>query len=142
MGRKTFESIGGPLKGRLNIILSRQENYEAPGAHVFGDLNEALQFAASEHSEVFIIGGQELYEQTLNRADRLYVTYIREKNIEGDTFFPFWDRRDYRVIQKEGKGGRPEFEVLQRVLSGEPSTDPRAGFANPEAMAYYYGGGI
>lgn len=120
MGRKTFESIGKPLEGRDNIIVTRQENYKVPGAHVFGDLVEALCFAAPKSSEVFIIGGQTLYEQTLDKSDRLYVTYVHQKGLEGDTFFPKWERRLFRSIQKEtGEDGSLGFEILQRIGRGK-----------------------
>ena len=101
MGRKTFESIGRVLPRRENIIITRKKNYEVPGASVFNNLQDALDFGSSKATEVFIIGGQELYEQTLTRADRMYVTYVAEKGIEGDTFFPEWDKTLFRVIQRE-----------------------------------------
>ena len=140
MGRKTFESIGKPLPNRDNIIITRQENYEVPGAHVFNNLQEALDFAGTKSPEVFIIGGQELYEQTMNKVDRMYVTHVRLEGIEGDTFFPQWPRSYFKVIQDEKVNGRTEFEVLQRTKRVE---NKAALVENYEDIPYnLYGGGI
>ncbi len=87
MGRKTFESIGRPLKGRLNIIITRNEAYQADGIEVVHDLDTAIQKAEDYAEEVMIIGGAQIFEMTMETADRLYVTVI-EKSYPGDTFFP------------------------------------------------------
>lgn len=119
MGRKTFESIGKPLSGRENIIITRQKNYEVPGAYVFHDLDAALDFVRPRHNEVFIIGGETLYKQTLHRADRMYIGHIHEPEVQGDTFFPKWYRSQFKSIQAEREGGRLVFEVLQRAKPAE-----------------------
>ncbi len=137
MGRKTFESIGKPLPKRDNIIITHQENYEVPGAQVFNDLKDALDWAAPKHSEVFIIGGQELYTQTVDKVDRMYITHVHEKDIEGDTFFPKWNRDLFKVIQKEKRNDKTEFEILQRIKRKEGSLD---GVANWDNMSYYFQG--
>ncbi|QOY38014.1 type 3 dihydrofolate reductase [Anaerobacillus isosaccharinicus] len=85
MGRKTFESIGRPLPNRTNIILTRDENFQAEGCQVIHSVEEALQLGKVQ--DLFIIGGAEIYHQFLAQADRVYLTYI-EENFEGDTFFP------------------------------------------------------
>jgi len=140
MGRKTFESIGKPLPKRDNIIITRQENYEVPGAYVFRDLQKALDFVAPKHSEVFIIGGQELYEQTMNKVDRMYITYVHGTDIEGDTFFPKWNRSLFKVIQEEKRDEQVEFEILERIKRREEGVEI---VENPEDMTYYlYGGGF
>lgn len=88
MGRKTYESIGRPLPGRQNIIISRQQHYAAPGCDVVHTLAEALATAeASGADEAFIIGGAALYADTLPQADRLYITRVRAC-VEGDVFLP------------------------------------------------------
>lgn len=100
MGRKTHESIGRALPGRKNIVITRQEDYSAPGCVVAGSLKEAL--AKAEGDEVFIIGGGEIYEQALSLADKLYVTRIDE-NFDGDVFFPEIDEKVWELIErKEG----------------------------------------
>ncbi len=86
MGRKTYDSIGRPLPGRLNIILSRNTDLEIEGCTVVNTLSDALD-AANGADEVFITGGAHLYEKFLQNADCLYLTKIDAK-LEGDTFFP------------------------------------------------------
>lgn len=85
MGRKTYESIGKPLPGRTNIIISRDSDYQVPGCIVVHSIDAAL--AAADHNEVMVIGGAALYEQMLPRADRLYLTLIDE-DFKGDAWFP------------------------------------------------------
>ncbi len=86
MGRLTFQSIGRPLPGRENIVISRSEGLHIEGCTVVGSVDEALEMV-SNAPEVFIIGGGQIYEQTLPLAHRLYMTFVAQ-NPEGDTFFP------------------------------------------------------
>ena len=86
MGRKTYESIGKPLPGRTNIIISRDGDYRVPGCIVAHSIDAALASAAG-HEEIMVIGGAALYEQMLPRADRLYLTLIDE-DFKGDAWFP------------------------------------------------------
>jgi len=85
-GRKTFESIGRPLQGRKNIILTEQRNYRIEGASVVHSLADAFSLCSNEE-EVFICGGGPLYQETISRADRIYLTVVHHV-FEGDTFFP------------------------------------------------------
>jgi len=102
MGRKTYESIGCSLPKRDNIILSSNPDYKVKGATVFNNIDGALQFAGMRNHEVFIIGGQSLYEQCLERVDRLYITNIpNNQGYVGDTFFPKWSEFDFKVIQRD-----------------------------------------
>jgi dihydrofolate reductase len=96
MGRKTFESIGRPLPGRLSIIVTRNEAYTAEGAVVVHNLNDAITRAEEYAEEVMIIGGAEIFRTALEIADRLYITYI-QKQYEGDTFFPSYGP-DWKLI--------------------------------------------
>jgi dihydrofolate reductase len=89
MGRKNYESIGKPLPQRRNIVVSRRPDYQAPGCVVVQSLEEALT-AAKDESEVFIIGGAEIYRQMMPTADRLYLTLVHA-DVDGDTFFPEFD---------------------------------------------------
>lgn len=100
MGRKTFESIGRPLPGRLNIIVTRNKNYEAAGVEVFHDLQTAVERGKEYSDEVVIIGGAEIFNLAMDSADRLYITIIR-KAFEGDTFFPKHDDRWSLVSESE-----------------------------------------
>lgn len=96
MGRKTYESIGKPLPNRANIIITRDKNYPAPGCIVTNSLDEAIEKATEfEGSEIFIIGGGEIYKEAIKLADKLYLTLIHEEK-EGDTYFP-----DYSEFKKE-----------------------------------------
>ena len=99
MGRKTFESIGRPLPGRQNIIISRDPHYQQQGCLVFNDLDSALQ-NCTEIDEVFVIGGATLYEATLARADRLYITEIQQA-FDGDTWFPEIKQEQWREVARE-----------------------------------------
>jgi len=99
MGRKTFESIGRPLPGRQNIVISRDISYQQEGCLVFNDLDAAVQHCADQE-EVFVIGGATLYAVTLERADRLYITQINQA-FEGDTWFPEIDEADWLEVTRE-----------------------------------------
>jgi dihydrofolate reductase len=88
MGRKTWESLPKrPLPNRRNIVISRNADYEAPGAEVYTSLDDAIDAAVAD-AEIFIMGGGEIYKQTLPRATRLYLTRIHATAQDADTFFP------------------------------------------------------
>ncbi|PTQ96205.1 dihydrofolate reductase [Nitrosomonas nitrosa] len=122
MGRKTYESIGRPLPGRINIIVTRQPDLSVAGVTVTRSVEEALT-ACLIHpdKEIFIIGGAELYQQTLKHCQRLYLTEV-QKAFEGDAFFPEFDRSDWheivreRHVQEEGEKLEYHFVVLERKL--------------------------
>ncbi|ARU32001.1 diacylglycerol kinase [Sulfuriferula sp. AH1] len=99
MGRKTFESIGRPLPGRLNIIISRN-GYKAPAECKVADSIAAAIALCAGHDEAFFIGGEQLYRQALPVADRLYLTEI-DTEIEGDAWFPEFDPHDWKETQRE-----------------------------------------
>jgi dihydrofolate reductase len=103
MGRKTYESVvatlGKPLPGRTNIVVTRQAGFEAPGCIVSPSLDAALA-AARETEEVFVIGGAEIYRLALERADRVYLTRIHAA-FEGDTTFPALDPAYWRETARE-----------------------------------------
>jgi dihydrofolate reductase len=102
MGRKTFESIGFPLPGRRNIILTRNKDYEAEGCEIVHSKKEILDEFLKKKEEAFIIGGAEIYKQFLAYSDKLYLTII-EHQFSGDTYFPKldWQKWD-NVSEKEG----------------------------------------
>ena len=99
MGRKTFESIGRPLPGRKNIIISRDPEYQQAGCWVFNSLELALQNCATEQ-EVFVIGGATLYAATLDLADKLYITQINQA-FDGDTWFPALQTERWQEVTRE-----------------------------------------
>lgn len=90
MGRKTYESIGRPLPGRKNIVISRNADYQVDGVIVVPSVEEAIA-AAGDVSEVMVIGGGAIYEHCLPAASRLYITHIKA-SIDGDTLFPEYDK--------------------------------------------------
>jgi dihydrofolate reductase len=101
MGRKTFESIGEPLPNRINIILSKDKKFKPAKTVVFSELGDALNFAADNQlEEVFIIGGAQIYEATIDMADRIYLTKVHAQ-IEGDAYFPDFDMADWDVEDEE-----------------------------------------
>ncbi|NLF63361.1 MAG: dihydrofolate reductase [Chloroflexi bacterium] len=97
MGRRTYESIGRPLPGRHNIVVTRRPDYEAPGCEVVHSPAAALEAAAAlQPEEIAVIGGATLYAALLPQASRLYLTCV-DGRFPGDTFFPDFDRREWRV---------------------------------------------
>lgn len=94
MGRKTYDSIGRPLPGRRNIVITRNEDFTAEGIEVVGSLEEALALVEGEE-EVMIIGGAQIFEQSMAIADRLYITFI-DHSFKGDTYFPSYE--DWKQI--------------------------------------------
>lgn len=98
MGRKTYESIGRPLPNRTNIVITRNPDFKPEGVLVVSSLEEALGVAKEkDSSEIFVIGGGEIYKQALPFVDRLYLTIVYDEP-EADTFFP-----DYSPFKKEIK---------------------------------------
>jgi|RhiMethySRZTD1v2_1073278.scaffolds.fasta_scaffold810767_2 dihydrofolate reductase len=144
MGRKTYESIGRPLPGRISIIVTRQAGYQVSGAIVVGSLAQALQAArrkGDEHAdlgsaadgETFIIGGAEIFRQALPLCDRIYITEI-QADFAGDILFPEFNLEEWiemsrdRCSWDEGTLGY-HFVVLDRKNkkeSGDPSGSPRS----------------
>ena len=99
MGRKTWESIGRPLPGRRNIVVSRNAQLKLEGAELAGSLDEALN-RLSEASRVFVIGGEQLFKQAFTKADRLYITEIDIDIKDGDTFFEVPDAVSWKEIER------------------------------------------
>lgn len=101
MGRKTFESIGGgkPLPKRTSIIVSRQKDYKATGCWVAPTLESALELCP-EDEEVFIIGGGEIYKQSIEFADTLYLTKVKA-SFDADIFFPEFDQSEWEEVFTE-----------------------------------------
>ena len=103
MGRKTWESLGRPLPGRENIVVTRAPGYDAPGASVAASLEGALAFCAGE-PVAFVIGGGELYAEALPLADGLVLTEI-QRDYAGDARFPDYDRAAWRETQRKPQTG-------------------------------------
>ncbi|WKZ70945.1 MAG: dihydrofolate reductase [Melioribacteraceae bacterium] len=103
MGRKTFYSMGGkPLKGRLNIILTREKSFPKPEGEVevFSDINDAYKFCEEKkYEKVFVIGGGEIYKQEINNVDELQISEMKVE-VEGDTFFPQIDNDIWEAAEE------------------------------------------
>lgn len=99
MGRKTYESIGRPLPGRTNLILTRQQGLVIEGCRVVHSLEEALD-AVADADEVMVMGGAEIYGLLLAHADRLYITEI-DAEFEGDAWFPEFSREGWHETHRE-----------------------------------------
>ncbi|RFU69705.1 dihydrofolate reductase [Peribacillus saganii] len=102
MGRKTFESIGRVLPGRENVIVTRDQSFQADGCIVLNSIKAIKEYADNQDREVFVIGGAEIFKEIIPFTDRLYITEIHEE-FEGDTFFPAVDENEWTLISsKEG----------------------------------------
>ncbi|WP_338447932.1 dihydrofolate reductase [Niallia oryzisoli] len=106
MGRNTFESIGKPLPGRENIIVTRNKEYKQEGCTIIHSVKELLDLSSRKDEEVFVIGGSELFQATFSVADRLYITKIEEE-FAGDTYFPEFNESNWVLVSQE-KGEKDE----------------------------------
>jgi dihydrofolate reductase len=119
MGRKTFESIGRPLAGRTNIILSKNRNFSAEGCMIFSSVEEALKYSISkDQEEIFIIGGAQIYKEILPIADKLYLTKVHASP-PGDAYFPTIDFSEWKeivhtIVQKNEKNDF-DFEFIELI---------------------------
>lgn len=98
MGRRTFESMSGSLKGRRNIVVSRHRSVGGSGIEVATDLDGAVELAGGEQ-EIFIAGGEQIYRQALGQADRMYLTRVHA-DFEGDTFFPEFSLMQWHLVEQ------------------------------------------
>lgn len=105
MGRKTFDSIGKPLPGRTNIVISRDKDLVIEGVEVVSTVDEAISRAEAQsvidgQDEVIVIGGAQIYDICLPKADKLYLTQVHAQ-VEGDAFFPEFDLGQFEEIESE-----------------------------------------
>jgi dihydrofolate reductase len=123
MGRKTFDSIGRPLPGRLNIVITRNNEWRHAGVETASSLQQAVTIAAektaAEHTqEVMVIGGEEIYRAAIELADRLYITRVQAQ-VQGDAFFPEYDETGWQEVSRQEptvQGDPPYFfQVLERM---------------------------
>lgn len=117
MGRKTFESIGRPLPGRSNIIISRNKTYQQPGCLVFNNITDAIA-SCQQHEEIFVIGGATFYEAMLPKADRLYLTEIN-KSFDADTYFPVINKNEWKEIAREDISDDPSVDFSYSFITLE-----------------------
>lgn len=109
MGRNTHESIGKPLPGRQNIVVTRNQEYSSPGCTIVHSLQEAYDLCQSE-DKVFNIGGAQLYRQGLEQADKLILTVLKEEKT-GDAFFPSFSTTVFELISQENFAGPCPCEI-------------------------------
>jgi dihydrofolate reductase len=99
MGRKTFESIGKPLKERRNIVVSRDRTMKIEGVEVVNSLDEAIHRTKNEN-EIFIIGGEQIYKMAMPIATNMHITKVHS-NIKGDAFFPAFDENEWKILTQK-----------------------------------------
>lgn len=100
MGRRTYESIGKPLPGRINVVLTRSPSYAVPGCKIVHSFDEAVNIAReANESELFVIGGGEVFDIALPIANKLYLTIVNA-SLPADTFFPVWDDREWDEVER------------------------------------------
>jgi dihydrofolate reductase len=117
MGRKTFESIGRPLAGRRNVVVTGRKDYSAEGIQVVHSLKEAIE-SSDRDGELFICGGSEIYEQALPLCSKIYLTVV-DLDIAGDRFFPPLSTEDFREISREIISEHPPAQliVFEKIIS-------------------------
>lgn len=120
MGRKSFEALGEALKGRTNIVVTRNKNWKANGIQAVQSIDQAITLAAqTDAKEIFIIGGGEIFRAALPSADRIYLTRVHE-NFDGDAFFPELNEEDWKLVSSrecspdEKNSYALSFEVWER----------------------------
>jgi dihydrofolate reductase len=120
MGRKTYETIGKPLSGRVTIIISHQKDYSAPGCLVVNSLAAAIKLAVSRHEdELFIIGGGEIFKQAMGLVDKIYLTTV-QGDFDADIVFPNINLDQWKIligengIKNEADEYRSDFKILIR----------------------------
>jgi dihydrofolate reductase len=125
MGRKTYESIGRPLPGRRNIVVTRSEDFSAQGVERAGSLEEAVALASGgQPQEVCVIGGGQLYGEALPIADRIYITHVMAEP-EGDTRFPPIRQDEWLPVSSEAiaagenDSAQMRFVVYERIRAGK-----------------------
>lgn len=131
MGRKTYVSIGKPLPGRTNIVVTRQDDFAAPGVLVAPGIEQALDAARGDalrrgSNEIAVIGGTEIFKQTLPVADRLVLTQVHA-NPEGDTYFPAIDPAVWREIDRSPQPQGPDDEYGFTIVNYERRNDEGSG---------------
>ncbi len=123
MGRKSFDSLGKPLKGRTNFVVTRNKEWKAEGTQVVSSIDQAITLAAqTDAKEIFIIGGAEIFKAALPIADRIYLTLVHG-TFDGDAFFPDMEQGEWKLISNrdceadEKNHYALSFQVWERKLS-------------------------
>jgi len=109
MGRKTYESIGKPLNDRINIVLTRDRNFNAEGCIVVHSTGDAIKIASRDGEEIMVIGGGDIYRQFLPDASKMYLTLVRA-SFTGDTFFPEYNKAEWKEVADSREDFEPDDE--------------------------------
>jgi len=116
MGRKTWDSIGKPLPGRVNIVITGDREFKADGAEIAYSFDEAIakatEPAVSGFGEIMVIGGGVVYKEALPYASKMYLTEIEEAADEADAFFPFFNMDDWLIVNALRREGPPSFSFV------------------------------
>ncbi len=118
MGRKTYESLPQkfrPLPGRINVIITRDSSYFAPGAVVVNSMEAAIEEAKKTNKEIFIIGGAQIYSLGIKYAEKLYLTQVDKEYPEADAFFPDYTDFSKTVSEQEYQSGKLKFKFIELV---------------------------
>ncbi|WBA82453.1 dihydrofolate reductase [Endozoicomonas sp. GU-1] len=120
MGRKTFDSLGKPLPGRTNIVITRDHNWHHEGVSVVHNLDDGIALAEAANlingnEEIMIIGGEQIYRQAIDQADRLYLTRVYQ-SFDGDAFFPDINPQEWREISREDTQSEDEQPLTYSYL--------------------------
>jgi dihydrofolate reductase len=113
MGGKTFESIGRPLPDRNNIVVTLEKDFKAPGCEVRHSLEDVLEWAKKADEEIFIIGGGQIYKQSLPYADKLYLTVVDDIVEDADTFFPDYSEFKNVVYERDSRDENIKYKFLE-----------------------------
>lgn len=112
MGQKTYESLGRPLPNRINIIVTFDKGFKAEGCVVLHSLDDAFEYVEKQdEEEVFVIGGGSIYKQTIDRADRLYLTLVKGE-FDGDVFFPDYSAFTKIIDRRDSQDNNHEYSFL------------------------------
>ena len=115
MGRKTFESIGKPLPGRTNIVITRNQDYQSLGCIVVQTIEDAIAEAGKhDQNEIFIIGGGEIYNLAFGLTDRLYLTIVDAEDKNANVFFP--DYSNFKLIEKKKVKTKSGYNISFRTF--------------------------
>ncbi len=119
MGRKSYESIGRPLPGRTNVVVTRNEHYRPDGVEVFSSLKSVFEHFSKTEKEIFVIGGGEIYRQTLETAHILHISHVETRVEDADTYFPEVNWEDWEMTDEEKyeKDERNDFPFIYKVYN-------------------------
>jgi dihydrofolate reductase len=113
MGEKTFQSIGKPLPGRKNIVVTLDKNYKAPGCETRYSLDDVLRENKETKEEIFVIGGGQIYKLSLPYADKLYITEVDAEILDADTYFPDYSEFSKVVYERSSSDDNYKYKFLE-----------------------------